>query len=92
MPQPKKRSKKPRRTYYDPGARPKPRRVEPTANLGPTGNSRQQRRQRARMTFRDQLALAASVGFPTPLADAVAGTDMEAEWVAAWEKAYRVQR
>jgi hypothetical protein len=76
-----------RKRYYDPGAAPKPRRVEPSRGTGPIGNTRQQRRARARLSFEAQLTLAESVGFPVPRAEDVDVT-MRTEWMAAWERAY----
>lgn len=77
------------RRYYDPATRPYPRHSEPSANPGPVGNSRQQRRARARLSLADQWLLAKAQGFEVPTDSreilTVAGADY---WIARWEKSY----
>lgn len=101
------RKKAPKR-YYDPGKRPYPARKEGaewgsrTSN-GPTGNSRQQRRARARLSWSDQYELAKSQRFPVPSADEVKnakggldprgteqfiGAKTALGWIKTWEDRY----
>lgn len=80
------------RRYYDPAKRPYPRRVEAVGGSGPTGNSRQQRRARERMSFILQLDLARSQGFPVPdsMPASVEGNGGALEWIAIWEACYKL--
>lgn len=74
---------------YDPGSAPKPRRpaLLHAETLGPTGNSRNQRRQRAKLSFREQAALALAMKFPVPELLPVT-PERQAAWIARWETQY----
>lgn len=79
------------RRYYDPAKRPYPRRALGSGDgSGPVANSRQQRRQRSRMSFILQLDLARSQGFPIPdkMPEKVDGEGSATEWIMIWEACY----
>lgn len=78
------------RRYYDPAVRPYPRRaVGAGTNSGPVGNSRQQRRQRARLQLAEQWKLAESMGFPVPVnSKAIRNTADADHWIGVWEDHY----
>lgn len=78
---------------YDPEKRPYPTRKDFRLSDAPTGlptaNSRQQRRQRARLTFAEQIECARSVGFNVPRSTAeVPSVEAAARWIELWEKNY----
>lgn len=89
-----KRNARPRgrqRGYYDPGANPQPRLPgASSAAIGPTGNSRPQRRQRALLPFAAQAKLAESLGFEIPetYPDGPKGPADRARWIERWEEQY----
>lgn len=77
------------RRYYDPGAKTNPKKkLSAEGTLpGPVLNSRNQRRQRARLPFIEQFELALKMGFqvPTKPAEAIGA---ESGWIAKWEREY----
>lgn len=76
------------RRRYDPATRPYPRSVNPSVDPGPIGNSRQQRRQRAKLSFVEQWTLAHSLGFPIPQLPLKKGRWTEQHWISEWELRY----
>lgn len=77
---------------YDPAKRPFPAKVERSTDAGPVGNSRNQRRQRAKLSFREQAMLAHSVGMKIPDIDHTAASPLtpaqERAWIEKWERQY----
>jgi hypothetical protein len=84
------------RRYYDPGTAPRPRAPgDPRATpAGPVSNSRPHRRQRSRLSFPEQHALAKACGFPVPSLDEIPSVDskeipaFQERWIDKWERLY----
>jgi hypothetical protein len=79
--------------YYDPGARPyAPAPVHVTRDVvGPTANTRQGRRARARLPFIEQRALAQKMGFSVPPELQLTAATGAAFWIQTWEDLYAAQ-
>lgn len=76
---------------YNPEKNPYPTRKDfgATGNPLPVGNSRQQRRQRAKLTFEQQRACAQSAGFQVPASTGeVRSVEDAARWIELWEGNY----
>lgn len=79
------------RTRYNPEKNPYPTRKDfgASGNPLPVGNSRQQRRQRAKLSFAEQASCAASVGFQVPTTSRdVMSVEEAVHWLAVWERQY----
>lgn len=79
------------RTRYNPEKNPYPTRkdFEATGNPLPVGNSRQQRRARAKLSFAEQAKCAQSVGFEAPTRSRdVMSVEEAVHWIARWEAGY----